>query len=235
MAELKPATNDTVRKTWDDEAFAQRARQRAAQDALEEPGSKRRKVPFVPAENRIELAPRAPGEQFDPDTVAGSSVVIPDGAVKSESGGFYCKHCDVLSHDSSAHLNHMNSRAHQAVMGIAMRVTRSSAEDVRRAFAAALERRKAREAAFGRPPLTLDELLQRRKAETAAMKSAKAAEKRRAEDAKERSCASRGVVTFGDDGVVSPSGAPGADAEAAANDDATHVEGLRRAGLPTSF
>lgn len=234
----RKATNDTVRRTWDDETFTQRAKQRAA---LEEEGVPRRKVPFVPAAERVELAPRAPGERFDADTIAGSSVVIPDGALKSEAGGFYCRNCDVLSHDSSAHQNHMNSRAHQAVMGISMRVKRSSAEDVRRAFAAALARRKAREAAFGKPPLTLDELLRRRKKEYAARKSAKVAEKSRGEEAEEKTCGSVGTVP-----TAAPDASEKISSEVATNKqhpqhaensevDAALMEEMRRAGLPTSF
>lgn len=207
------ATNDTVRRTWDDETFTQRAKQRAALE--EEEGVPKRKVPLVPSAERVELGPRATGERFDADAIAGSTVVIPDGAQKSDAGAFYCKHCDVLSHDSSAYLNHMNSRAHQAVLGFSMNVKRSTAEDVRLAFAAAYTRRKEREAAFGKPPMTLDELLHRRKENMVALKAAKRAEKLRLEDEAETACATR----------AGPSD----------EDEAAQVEEMRRAGLPTSF
>lgn len=211
MAERR-ATNDTVRRTWDDETFTQRAKQRAALEEQEGDGLRKRRVPLVPSAQRVELGPRAAGERLDADAIAGSTVVIPDGAQKSNAGGFYCKHCDVLSHDSSAYLNHMNSRAHQAVLGFSMQVKRSTAADVRRAFAEALERRKEREAAFGKPPLTLDELLQRRKARDAASRAAKRAEKLR--DA-ETALTERG--------------------EGSNEEDAARAEEMRRAGLPTSF
>lgn len=211
MAERR-ATNDTVRRTWDDETFAQRAKQRAALEEQEGDGVRKRRVPLVPSAQRVELGPRAAGERLDTDAVAGSTVVIPDGAQKSDAGGFYCKHCDVLSHDSSAYLNHMNSRAHQAVLGFSMQVRRSTAADVRCAFAEALERRKERDAAFGKPPLTLDELLQRRKEKDAASKAAMRAEKLK--EAEAAFAERRGDFD---------------------EEDAAQAEEMRRAGLPTSF
>jgi U4/U6.U5 tri-snRNP component SNU23 len=202
------APNDTVRRTWDDETFARRAAQRAAQDDGDVP--KRRKVPVVPAKDRVEMTPHAPGERLDADAIAGTTVVVPDGASKSEAGGFYCKHCDVLSHDSSAYLNHMNSRAHQAVIGVAMRVKRSTAEDVRAAFAAALARRVAREAACGQATVTLDELLEQRRSAGAA---ARAERRDRHRERKEK--AEEGAL-IGDE-------------------DRLRAEEMRRCGLPTSF
>lgn len=167
MAERR-ATNDAVRRSWDEETYAKRA---ALREALGDPDLRRK----VPAGERVELAVRTEAPDFEAG--AGSSVVIPEGATKSEAGGYYCKHCDVLLHDSSAYLNHINGRSHQAVMGRAMRVHRSTAEEVRQAFEEAFARKNARLASLGKAPKTLDELLEARQAEQVALKAEKRREK----------------------------------------------------------
>lgn len=162
------ATNDAVRRSWDEETFAKRA---ALREALGNTDVKRK----IPAQQRVELTART--EAVDFEAGAGSSVVIPDGATKSEAGGYYCKHCDVLLHDSSAWLNHINGKSHQAVMGRAMRVKRSTAAEVRQAFEDALARKNERLAVLGKTPKTLSELLVARKEKEAELKRKQAKEK----------------------------------------------------------
>lgn len=153
---------DVARRTWDEAAYAARASQRLqnGEELL------RRKVP---PEKRKELTARERSEVVDFDALAGSSVVVPDHASKSEAGGFYCRHCDVLLHDSSAYLNHINGRAHQAVIGVAMHVRRSTREEVRAAFEHALARRQA--AQGQKRHRTLAERIEQRKAREMAAKA----------------------------------------------------------------
>jgi U4/U6.U5 tri-snRNP component SNU23 len=50
---------------------------------------------------------------------------------KSEQGGFYCNTCDVHFHDSDAYLAHINSKAHNRLLGMNMKVESVSVEKVR--------------------------------------------------------------------------------------------------------
>lgn len=129
-------------------------------------------------------------------------------------------------------------------MGVAMRVKRSSVDDVRAAFDAALERRTSRCAALGRGVLSLDQLLAKRVEETNAMKQAKRAErlrkvvgKREASKAIAKSAAiaakSAAIAAKSSETAVENGG------ENAAGEfdeeERRRADEMERAGLPTSF
>jgi U4/U6.U5 tri-snRNP component SNU23 len=160
--------SDTARRTWDKAASQRRAEHRPD---LEIDSPRHRKTP-IPASQRILAEPRAPHELLDAEGLVGSTVVVPDSAAKGESGGFYCQHCDVLLHDSSAYLNHVNGRAHNSIVGVALNVRRSTADEVRAAFATAYARKLARKHA-GKVPISLEQRLEVRRAERAKLRSAK--------------------------------------------------------------
>jgi U4/U6.U5 tri-snRNP component SNU23 len=159
--------SDTARRTWDEAASRSRAEQRAD---LEKEAPKQRKVPIPPSQ-RVLAERRAPHELLDADGLVGSTVVVPDSAAKGESGGFYCKHCDVLLHDSSAYLNHVNGRAHNSIVGVALNVRRSTADEVREAFATAYERKLAKHAST--VPKSLEQRLKIRSAQREKIRDSK--------------------------------------------------------------
>jgi U4/U6.U5 tri-snRNP component SNU23 len=205
----KNSGGDVSRRSWDEAAFSRRAAQRTAAGDEET----RRKVP---AKDRVLLERRNHQELIDADALAGSTVVVADGASKAEAGGFYCEYCDVLLHDSSAYLNHVNGRAHHAVIGIALQVKQSTAEEVRDAFQAAFERRRAREE-LRLEPKTLAERVEQRKAEHVALRRLLLLEK------KKRKQRDLDTVHDGNDGSQ-PAGR---------GNEAWHE--MRKLGLPTSF
>jgi U4/U6.U5 tri-snRNP component SNU23 len=151
-------TSDTARRTWDEAAYRSRAENRERADGE----SNLRRKAQVASSERVFAERRRPHELVDADSLAGSSVVVADGASKAEAGGFYCSHCDVLLHDSSAYLNHVNGRAHNAVVGVALNVRRSTAAEVRAAFEEAYRRQLSRKAY--KAPTSLSQRLENRRA-----------------------------------------------------------------------
>lgn len=149
----RPGVSDTARRTWDEAAYAQRARLRETQQTDTRSGRKS-------GQCTRDLEWRNPSSTIDYEALAGSSVVVPNGASKRESGGFYCEACEVLLHDSSAYINHINGRAHHAVIGVSLQVKPSTAADVRAAFNEAHRRKTANRTR--RPRRTLEERLQAR-------------------------------------------------------------------------
>ena len=139
-------SGDVSRKTWDVEAFAQRARDREeAEKNAEQERIRARKAardkqhidgdPFAPT--RAWLRKRE--HHVDLEAKVGVAEVI----TSVQGGGFYCDVCKTTMKDSKWYLNHINSRRHQKMLGMSMRVKRSSAEEVRAAFKLAIQKRKA--------------------------------------------------------------------------------------------
>eukprot|EP00177_Eucheuma_denticulatum_P007550 GFKZ01013751.1.p1 GENE.GFKZ01013751.1~~GFKZ01013751.1.p1 ORF type:complete len:163 (+),score=28.42 GFKZ01013751.1:61-549(+) len=82
--------------------------------------------PFAPT--RAWLTKREGGIDFE-SKVGTSEVVGWNGG-----GGFLCKSCGVRLKDSNRYLMHVNSRKHQKLLGVSMRVKRSTLEEVKQAF-----------------------------------------------------------------------------------------------------
>lgn len=177
---------DVARRTWDVEAYAARAKERARAEA--DAGAERMRArkaarehvdgdPFAPT--RAWLVRREGG--VDLDARVGTAEVVASAA----ASGFFCDVCGVGLKDSNRYLSHVNSKAHQKALGMSMRVRRSTKEEVREAFALAVRRRDARREMEAAGPETLPERLERRRREVAE-------EKRRA--AEQRAEASVGVA-----------------------------------------
>lgn len=136
--------NDVSRRDWDVHAFENRAKERETAEKHEE---KERLRARKASQNRdhIDGDPFAPTRawlrkrdyQIDFDAKVGSTEVIST----VQGGGFHCRICDVTSKDSNRFLNHINSRVHQKNLGMSMRVKRSTAVEVRQAFADAAKKK----------------------------------------------------------------------------------------------
>lgn len=157
---MSPTGGDVSRKTWDVEAFAQRARDREKTEKnAEQERIRARKAtrdmdyvgedPFAPTRAWL----RKRDHQVDLESKIGSSQII----TSAQSGGFYCEVCKVTMKDSNWYLNHINSRRHQKMLGMSMRVKRSTADEVRAAFELAIQQRDAEKAKKEKNPLTVSD------------------------------------------------------------------------------
>ena len=140
-----------VRRTWDKEAFALKAKERAAQveaegDADGDAGSKR--ATKAPEETKEEFRPAEEGaagpigsarafikareRTIDTEQNVGRTQIVTAAAMEAGAGaGFWCEVCTCLLKDSSAYLDHVNGKKHQRALGFSMRVERVGPDAVK--------------------------------------------------------------------------------------------------------
>ncbi|KAM3143216.1 hypothetical protein pb186bvf_004802 [Paramecium bursaria] len=69
-------------------------------------------------------------EQLDIDNLVGKSRVINLEGPKKDKNGFYCELCDELATDSNSWLDHLNSKQHNRLLGMNMKVDKVNLSDV---------------------------------------------------------------------------------------------------------
>lgn len=143
---MASANRDVQRETWDVAAFERRAKERErAEKEAEREKMRSRKARMADHQDGDPLAPTRAWLRKRDHTIEFESKVGTTEIVSSvQAGGFYCKVCDVTLKDSNRFLSHINSRAHQKLLGMSMRVRRSTVADIQAAFAEAVRRRNAR-------------------------------------------------------------------------------------------
>jgi len=142
-----------VRRTWDKQAYEEKARARAEAEAEEgvpanapaaaaKDGAKRMREEFVAAEPGA-AGPEGSARAFvrardgdsllaDLESKAGTTQIVTAAALEAGVGaGYWCEVCSSLLKDSSAYLNHVNGKKHQKALGFSMRVERVGADVVK--------------------------------------------------------------------------------------------------------
>lgn len=154
---MATGNRDVQRRAWDVAAYERRAAEReraereaelergrgrkAKQDSMEHavacslPSGQKDGDPFAPTRAWL----RRRDHDIDLEAKVGTTEIV--GSV--QAAGFACKVCDVVCKDSQRYLAHLNSRAHQKILGMSTRVKRSSVEEVKEAFREAVRRRDA--------------------------------------------------------------------------------------------
>ncbi|KAJ2052741.1 U4/U6.U5 snRNP associated protein [Coemansia sp. S16] len=123
------------RRTWDNEAYAKKARDREQQNRLADEDEERRRKGLKPrtrvarpTEARELLQPRK--QAVDLEGMVGKVQIVQASTAAAGQPGFYCKVCDVTVKDSLSYLDHINGKNHQRVLNRSMKVASESVDDV---------------------------------------------------------------------------------------------------------
>lgn len=113
---------DDHRRKWDKKEYERKALDRIQKDDdKDEPPVARQ--PLQRREYKVDL-----------DSKLGKSVVISKATPSSQSGGYYCDVCDCVVKDSINFLDHINGKKHQRNLGMSMKISRSTLDQVKERF-----------------------------------------------------------------------------------------------------
>ncbi|KAJ4461122.1 putative zinc finger matrin-type protein 2 [Paratrimastix pyriformis] len=129
------------RRTWDVAKYEKLAAERTARESqeMEEKSlGKHGRTPLKDIKPRETLRPR--DFRVDIAQNLGKTKLVTSSTALPDSGGFWCEVCECLIKDSANWLDHLNGKKHQRALGMSMRVTRSSLEDVKARLAAGRNR-----------------------------------------------------------------------------------------------
>jgi len=135
---MATGVDNTSRRKWDKEEFAQRAREREEEEEEEEAGRHRGK-PRGPPVQRKPLKNR--DYEVDLTSRLGKTQVVTPVAPLSQQAGYFCSVCECVVKDSANYLDHINGKKHQRALGMSMRVERASLQQVQERFES-LKRKK---------------------------------------------------------------------------------------------
>ncbi|XP_043711723.1 zinc finger matrin-type protein 2 isoform X2 [Telopea speciosissima] len=120
--------DNTYRRKFNREEYAERAREREEKD---EEGRFKSKSKGPPVQ-RKPLKHR--DYEVDLDSRLGKTQVVTPIAPLSQQAGYYCAVCECVVKDSANYLDHINGKKHQRALGMSMRVERASLEQVQNRF-----------------------------------------------------------------------------------------------------
>eukprot|EP00216_Chloropicon_sp_CCMP2111_P006963 CAMPEP_0198236346 /NCGR_PEP_ID=MMETSP1446-20131203/2237_1 /TAXON_ID=1461542 ORGANISM="Unidentified sp, Strain CCMP2111" /NCGR_SAMPLE_ID=MMETSP1446 /ASSEMBLY_ACC=CAM_ASM_001112 /LENGTH=251 /DNA_ID=CAMNT_0043918057 /DNA_START=81 /DNA_END=836 /DNA_ORIENTATION=- len=144
------AVDNTVRRKWDAEEFAEKAKQRAAEEEAQEKkqltARQKKWMARDPLhqgliQERSSLKKRE--DKVDYAANIGQTRVVNITAERGKQAGFYCDVCDVLMKDSLAFADHLNGKIHQRLLGMSMRTERVGLGGVKEKMAALREKKEA--------------------------------------------------------------------------------------------
>jgi len=119
----------TTRRTWDQDVYARKAKEREEREIEESP--------LVKKPNNVDMKTMKPAtarvEEVLLDSNLGKTQVL-QGANAKEAGqtaGFFCDACNCLIKDSQNYLDHINGKKHQRALGTSLRPERATLIQVR--------------------------------------------------------------------------------------------------------
>ncbi|WEW54896.1 hypothetical protein PRK78_000323 [Emydomyces testavorans] len=170
-----PSSDTSFRKTWDRDAYAEKA---AADEAKAKAESKARyeakllgKKYYAPVDYSALEATTSRTQRLDVASLVGKTTIVPAGAAVGKRGrgaGFYCSDCDLTFKDNIQLVEHLNSKQHLIATGQSGEVVRAGVEDVRQRLRwLAYKRRMEAEEERKAGELDLDQRLKTREEEEA--------------------------------------------------------------------
>ncbi|KAJ3041412.1 zinc finger, matrin-type 2 [Rhizophlyctis rosea] len=136
------AGDTDFRRKWDRAEYEKKA-QLNQKDAKEREKDEERRRKGLKPEHKKEEAPersllQARDEEVDLSSKLNKTEVVQVSNIASKQPGYYCEICDCTVKDSVNYLDHINGKKHQQMLGMSMKVERSTADQVK----ARLERLK---------------------------------------------------------------------------------------------
>lgn len=155
MSEFKAVATDDFRRKWDKAEWEEKARKEREEGGTKKVGDKSRGRKRKHGHHGAERAdvcsdyesdedandPEAPRDPLRPreykvdlESRVGKSFVVTKAAplAQQTGAGYYCDVCDCVVKDSTNFLDHINGRKHQRNLGMSMKVSKSTVDDVRR-------------------------------------------------------------------------------------------------------
>jgi U4/U6.U5 tri-snRNP component SNU23 len=131
--------DNTARRTWDKEEFAEKAAKREAEAAAADDEDsalaikKRKRLERDPLHQGLIVA-RSNLQKRDYavnlSERLGKTQVIGLNTPLNQQAGYYCSVCDCVLRDSQSYLDHINGKYHNRALGMSMKVEKSSVEQV---------------------------------------------------------------------------------------------------------
>jgi hypothetical protein len=139
MSDRKKAAgvDNTARRTWDKDEFAEKAAKREAEAADDEDSAyaikKRKRLERDPLHQGLIVA-RSNLQKRDYELNLterlNKTQVIGLNTPLNQQAGYYCSVCDCVLRDSQSYLDHINGKFHNRALGMSMRVEKSTVEQV---------------------------------------------------------------------------------------------------------
>ncbi|EER26677.1 hypothetical protein D8B26_002925 [Coccidioides posadasii str. Silveira] len=133
-----PSSDTAFRKTWDREAYNEKAAVDAAKAKAESKARYEAKLLgkkyHAPVDYSTLEATTSRTQRLDVASLVGKTTIVPAGAAIGKRGrgaGFYCSDCDLTFKDNIQLVEHLNSKQHLIATGQSGEVVRAGVEDVR--------------------------------------------------------------------------------------------------------
>lgn len=128
---MASGVDNTFRRKWDRDEFAERAREREEQEREEEESHHKPKSRGPPVQRK----PLKHREfEVDLESRLGRTQVVTPVAPLNQQAGYFCNVCDCVVKDSANYLDHINGKKHQRALGMSMRVERATLSQVQDRF-----------------------------------------------------------------------------------------------------
>ena len=189
--------DNTARRKWDAEEFAERARERQEAEKAEARGEGegltakqkrlREKDPLHMGLITERAALKQRDTRIDLSSRVGTVQIISANAGRAQQYGFWCAVCEVGMQDSQSYLDHVNGKQHHRLLGMSMRTERSNKEQVKNKFQELKRKRDQPKLSAGDEyEARLSRMQEEEEALKEARKQRKLAKKQEAEAAKQK-------------------------------------------------